>query len=257
MRKPFCRSTVIFWMLLPLAFVPLLVPTWWPRTWSSIDIGWPWHYGWQFIDRTASGIPRIESLVAFFADFFIGLALVLGLWLLLSWLLGMGEEAQPAQQPFAQNNSRTAGIKWAGRILACIAALSALIIVLWQAVPFQRCVLLVNHIEFIGWGSYWDGGSRSFTFSLPGWRTMVVLAPHRNEAFGGNPDFQEIWLGPDEETKRQVCLKPGSALEAHLLTLVRTASVNQEPSSTNRFWRPTLYELKWLAERIQDRKSKW
>ena len=149
--------------------------------------------------------------------------------------------------------------KWAGRVLMGFAILFALFVVLWLVIPFERCVLVVKQIELTGWSSYWDGGSRSFAFRLPGWRSMIVFVPHRNAALGGNPDFQEIWLGPNKAAMRQVCLKPGSALETHLLTLLRTASVkeNQEASSTNWPWTPTPKDLKWLAARIQDRRSTW
>jgi hypothetical protein len=149
--------------------------------------------------------------------------------------------------------------KWAGRVLVSFAILFALFVVFWLVIPFERCVLVVKHIELTGWSSYWDGGSRTFAFRLPGWRSMIVFVPHRNAALGGNPDFQEIWLGPNKSAMRQVCLKPGSALETHLLTLLRTAGVkeNQEASSTNWPWMPTPNDLKWLAVRIQDRRSKW
>ncbi len=153
----------------------------------------------------------------------------------------------------------TSRVKWAGSLLVGAATLFALLVALRQAIPVERYLLAVKHVELTGWSSYWDGGSRSFTFKMAGWRPMVVFVPHRNEAFGGNPDFQEIWLGPDQATMRQVCLRPGSALEAHLLALVRTASVtqNKEAGLTNWPWTPTPENLKWLATRIQDRKSKW
>ena len=127
------------------------------------------------------------------------------------------------------------------------------------AIPFERYLLAIKHVELTGWSSYWDGGSRSFAFNLPGWRSMIVLVPHRNAALGGNPDFQEIWLGPNKAAMRQVCLRPGSALEAHLLTLLRAASVkeNRETSLTNWPWAPSLGDLRWLAARIEDRRSKW
>lgn len=82
MRRQFFRSTAVCWVLLPLAFVPLLIQSRWPRTWSSVQVGWPWHYGKQFTDPNATQIPQIENLLAFFGDFFIGLAVVLVLWLL-------------------------------------------------------------------------------------------------------------------------------------------------------------------------------
>jgi hypothetical protein len=153
----------------------------------------------------------------------------------------------------------TSRVKWAGSVLVGFAALFALLVAIWLAIPFERCVLVVKHIELTGWSSYWDGGSRSFTFSLPGWRSMVVFVPHRNAALGGNPNFQEVWLGPNKAAMRQVGLKPGSTLESHVLSLLRTATVkeSQAASSTNWPWTPTAKDLTWLAARIQDRTSKW
>ena len=153
----------------------------------------------------------------------------------------------------------TLRVKWAISFLLGGAILVALFVVLWLVIPFERCVLVVKHIELTGWSSYWDGGSRSFAFRLPGWRSMIVFVPHRNATLGGNPDFQEIWLGPNKTAMRQVCIKPGSALETHLLTLLRTASVkeNREASLTNWPWAPAPKDLEWLAARIEDRKSKW
>jgi len=149
-------------------------------------------------------------------------------------------------------------LKWAGSLLVGAVTLLALFVALWLAVPFERYLSTIKHVELTGWSSYWDGGSRSFAFKLPGWRSMVVFVPHRNAAFDGNPNFQEIWLGPNTTAMRQVCLEPGSALERHLLTLLRTASVkeNRKASLTN--WpSPTPKDLQWLTARIEDRKSKW
>lgn len=153
----------------------------------------------------------------------------------------------------------TPRVRWAGRLLVGVALLLALFALLWLAIPFERCLLVANHIELTGWSSYWDGGSRSFAFKLPGWRSVVVFVPHRSPELGGNPDFQDIWLGPNNASMRQIRLRPGSALETHLLTLLRTASVkaNREASLTNWPWAPTSKDLKWLAARIEDRRSKW
>ena len=150
-------------------------------------------------------------------------------------------------------------VKYGAGILVALVALLAFLVVFRLATPFACYISSAKQIELTGWSSYWDGGSRSFAFRLPGWRSMIVFVPHRNVALGGNPDFQEIWLGPNKAAMRQVCLEPGSALETHLLTLLRTASVkeNQEASSTNWPWTPTPKDLKWLATRIQDRRSKW
>jgi hypothetical protein len=153
----------------------------------------------------------------------------------------------------------TGRMKWAARIVVAVAAPLALLAWLRLAMPLERYVLSAKHIEYIGFSSYWDGGSRSFAFKLPGCRSMVVFVPHRNPELGGNPDFQEIYLGPNDEAKRQVRVEPGSALETRLLTLLRTATAktNAATSLTNWPWAPTTKDLKWLAERIQDRKSKW
>lgn len=150
-------------------------------------------------------------------------------------------------------------VKWAVSILVAASALFTILILLRAATPFESHVLSAKRIELTGWSSYWDGGSRSFAFELPSSRHMVIFVPQRHPEFGGNPDFQEIWLGPNKEGMHQVCLKPASALEARLLALLQTATVttNTRASPTNWPWTPTPRELKWLAERIQDRKSKW
>jgi hypothetical protein len=150
-------------------------------------------------------------------------------------------------------------MKRAARIGVAAVALLAVLAWLRLAIPFQRYLLSAKHIEYTGLSSYWDGGSRSFAFKLPGWPSMVVFVPHRNPELGGNPDFQEIYLGPNDEAKRQVRVEPGSGLETRLLILLRTATAktNAETSPTNWPWAPTTKDLKWLAERIQDRKSKW
>ncbi len=149
-------------------------------------------------------------------------------------------------------------IKWVACALVVVGSLITTSLWFWRATPLERDLLKAGHIEFTGWSSYWDGGSRSFAFELPGSHSMVVFVPHRNAAFDGNPDFQEIWLGDDAEM-RQTLLKSSSALETRLLTLLQTATIKTNPGATltNWPWTPTPGELKWLATRIQDRKSKW
>ena len=153
----------------------------------------------------------------------------------------------------------TACVKWAAGVVVAVVALLA--VVVWVQLATTRAPYLMNtkHIELTGWSSYWDGGSRSFSFKLSQGRSMVVFVPHRNPALGGNPDFQEVWLGPNDRAKHEVRLEPGSTLEARFLTLLRTATVktNPEASSTNWPGVPTPKDLNWLAERIQDRQSKW
>jgi hypothetical protein len=148
--------------------------------------------------------------------------------------------------------------KWIFCALVVMVAITAVSLRLLREGSVERHLLRAGHTELTGWSSYWDGGSRSFAFELPGSHSMVVFVPHRITTFGGNSDFQEIWLGNDAEMQ-QTLLIPGSALETRLLALLQTATVkaNRGTIPTNWPWTPTPGELKWLATRIQDRKSKW
>jgi hypothetical protein len=94
---------------------------------------------------------------------------------------------------------------------------------------------------------------------LPYGHSTQVFVHHRNPVFDGNPDFQEIRLQPNAATNVRMPLEPGSALEAKLVTLLQTARVkaNEDGSLSNQVWAPHASDLKWLVERIQDRKSKW
>jgi hypothetical protein len=146
-------------------------------------------------------------------------------------------------------------------LAAAVFAGSALaLVIVWQFIkPLDRQILSASHIEYYGKCALWDGGSRFFEFRLPYWHSMVVFVSHRNADFGGNRDYQEIRLGPSEKSMRDLTLEPGSVLETKLVALLRTAKVKsgRGRNLSNRVWAPTPDDLKWIIERIQDRKSAW
>lgn len=125
--------------------------------------------------------------------------------------------------------------------------------------PFLQQLSTARYVELIRKGSIWDGGSRYFVLRLPYWHTAVVFVPHRNPGLGGNPGFQEVWIRPDEYSRDGFQLEAGSELEAHVVSLLRTAAVAapRPGSPEDRVWEPTPDDLKWLVERIQNRRSKW
>jgi hypothetical protein len=72
----------------------------------------------------------------------------------------------------------------------------------------------------------------------------------------GNPDFQEIWLDRHGGFNPHIDVPPGSELESKLVVLLRTATVRTNVAE--RFSAPPRAErLRWVIERIRDRKTKW
>ena len=55
----------------PLSALILLVPSGSYRSWYDEGYGWPFFYGWRATDVRPSH-PRVESVLAFGADIFIG-----------------------------------------------------------------------------------------------------------------------------------------------------------------------------------------
>lgn len=84
MRPRFFQSTFLFWVLLPAAFVPLVLESNAPRVWCGTNLGRPWHYGNFCEDRGF----RIDNLSAFFGDFFFGLVVVTIVWLTVRRIFG-------------------------------------------------------------------------------------------------------------------------------------------------------------------------
>lgn len=84
MRHWLFKSTILFWVLLPAAFIPLVLRSSAISLWCGFGLGRPWHYGYYCEDH---GV-RIDSLAAFSGDFFIGFAAVFVLWLVAGRVFG-------------------------------------------------------------------------------------------------------------------------------------------------------------------------
>ncbi len=79
---------------------------------------------------------------------------------------------------------------------------------------------------------------------------------HRQAVLGGNPNFQEIRIDRYGGFALYVDVKVGSKLEKKLLDLLQTATVNT--NRADNYIRPPKSEnLKWIVQRIQDRRSGW
>ena len=115
-------------------------------------------------------------------------------------------------------------------------------------------LLRVDHLEFVGEHSVNDGGSRLFDFRAGSYGWLGVLIRHRNPDFDGYPDAQEIGLW--RRGQDYFVLVPQSPSEQRLLALLQSASVN-----TNRWGGtpdcPSQDRLRWIINRIRDRKSPW
>ena len=121
----------------------------------------------------------------------------------------------------------------------------------------EQEILAADRVMFDGECPIPDGGSCVFDLRLPHNRSMQVQVVHRRPDFGGNPEFQEIRLyrfaGPD----RCINLQRGSALEAKVLALLRAADISTNGAADGFPTQPTAERLRWLIERILDRKTKW
>ena len=118
----------------------------------------------------------------------------------------------------------------------------------------EQEVLAADRLDFVSEMPIPDGGSHVFTFRLPYHRALPIQVLHRRADLGGNADFQEIRI--DRATRPYIDVRPGSVLEAKLLVLLETASIdtNATPSYATL---PSRERLQWLCERIRDRKTKW
>ncbi len=121
----------------------------------------------------------------------------------------------------------------------------------------EQEILAADKVTFEGECAIPDGGSYMFDLRLPHNRSMQVEVVHRRPDYGGNPEFQEIRLyrfaGPD----RCINLQPGSVLEAKVLALLRAADIGTNGAADGLPTQPTAERLRWLSERILDRKTKW
>jgi hypothetical protein len=73
------RFAPLLWLLYPASLLPLFLHSSAPRLWCGYGLGRPWHYGYLCEER---GLD-IDSIAAFFGDFFVGLAAVVVFQILL------------------------------------------------------------------------------------------------------------------------------------------------------------------------------
>jgi len=72
-RHWFFNSSILFWLLFPLTFVPLILPSSGTKYWCGFGIGqpWEWLYYCENVGATSFSLP------ALFGEIFIGLAAVI------------------------------------------------------------------------------------------------------------------------------------------------------------------------------------
>jgi len=83
-RQWFFNSTLLFWLLFPLTFVPLILPSSGIKYWCGFGIGQPWQWLYYCEDVGATSL----SLPALFAEFFVGLIGVIFVWQLAKSVFG-------------------------------------------------------------------------------------------------------------------------------------------------------------------------
>jgi hypothetical protein len=85
-RHWFFNSTILFWLLFPLAFVPLILPSSGIKYWCGFGIGQPWE--WLYYCENVGA--TFFSLTALFGELAIGLAGVILVWQLAKFVFGKG-----------------------------------------------------------------------------------------------------------------------------------------------------------------------
>ena len=113
-----------------------------------------------------------------------------------------------------------------------------------------------SSVTFIGEAPVTDGGSYTFFFLLPRRHQMALKVRHRRPDMGGNANFQEIWLDSSGGMNPHLDLQPGSQLESKILTLLESATCKAN-AREDFMTPPTQERLRWVVERIRDRKSVW
>lgn len=86
-RHWFFNSSILFWLLFPLAFVPLILPSSGIKYWCGFGLGQPWE--WLYYCENVGA--TFLSLSALFGEFFIGLISVILAWRLLKLVFGKRE----------------------------------------------------------------------------------------------------------------------------------------------------------------------
>lgn len=88
----------------------------------------------------------------------------------------------------------------------------------------SRLIAHTPYLEFAERNYIPDGGSVDYGFRSDSGSELVIELAHQNEAMGGNPRYQAVWIS-DSTSKEGVEVKPGSPLESRLLRLVETCRV--------------------------------
>jgi hypothetical protein len=86
-RHWFFNSTILFWLLFPLTFIPLILPSSGTKYWCGFGLGQPWEWIYYCEDVGATFL----SLTALFGEFFIGLVGVILAWQLAKFAFGRRE----------------------------------------------------------------------------------------------------------------------------------------------------------------------
>jgi len=145
--------------------------------------------------------------------------------------------------------------------VVAVAVLAAALIVAWfhNMRPLtEQEVLAANRVDFVEEMPIPDGGSYVFHFRLPHKRSMAIQVVHRRAEMGGNPDFQEIRLDRLGGMNPYIDLRPGSPLEAKVLSLLQSAGIYTNAAASHpEFTSPKPERLRWLTERIVDSKTIW
>jgi hypothetical protein len=83
-RYWFFNSTLLFWLLFPLTFVPLIVTSSGMKYWCGFGVGQPWEWLYYCEDHGATFL----SVTAFFEDLSVGMAGVILVWQLTKFAFG-------------------------------------------------------------------------------------------------------------------------------------------------------------------------
>jgi hypothetical protein len=139
--------------------------------------------------------------------------------------------------------------------------IAVLVIAIGVAVWFTRtpraptAESIIRHakqMEFIGESVYPDGGSVGFNFLTEPQGQFQVIVRHRQSGKGGNPAFQEVYIGVGTQL---TVIAPKSVAENDLLRLLPTAGINTNFSDV--VGMPKRERLQWLEQRIFRRDSAW
>jgi len=92
-RHWFFNSRILFWLLFPLTFVPLIMPSSGIKYWCGFGLGQPreWLYYCENVGAT------FFSVTAFLEDLFVGLVGMILVWQLAKFVFGKSPETKPQE----------------------------------------------------------------------------------------------------------------------------------------------------------------